>query len=147
MAERSTDADLVRVRINSFGVKETDGCIANLRAGTTNFSVGAPGIFYLKKNKVSGFVFKVQANYGPPKHPRPRCLLSRLASAILPAAMKLTHVRSKKVMSVTNPVNVPCRRRASWQRKAWGRLNIIGISHHGQLRIGDTLDRRRSDPR
>ena len=51
--------------------------------------------------------------------------------------MKLTHVRSKKQMSVTNPVLFLAADR-ELAEEAWAG-DIIGIPNHGQLRIGDTL--------
>jgi len=51
--------------------------------------------------------------------------------------MKLTHVRSKKVMSVSNPVLFLAADR-ELAEEAWAG-DIIGIPNHGQLRIGDTL--------
>ena len=51
--------------------------------------------------------------------------------------MKLTHVRSKKQMSISNPVLFLAADR-ELAEEAWAG-DIIGIPNHGQLRIGDTL--------
>jgi peptide chain release factor 3 len=51
--------------------------------------------------------------------------------------MKLTHVRSKKVMAVTNPVLFLAADR-ELAEEAWAG-DIMGIPNHGQLRIGDAL--------
>jgi peptide chain release factor 3 len=51
--------------------------------------------------------------------------------------MKLTHVRSKKPMTITNPVMFLASDR-ELAEEAWAG-DIIGIPNHGQLRIGDTL--------
>ena len=85
--------------------------------------------------KVAGFVFKVQANMDP-KH-RDRVAFLRIASGHFKRGMKLTHVRSKKQMSVTNPVLFLAADR-ELAEEAWAG-DIIGIPNHGQLRIGDTL--------
>jgi peptide chain release factor 3 len=85
--------------------------------------------------KVSGFVFKVQANMDP-KH-RDRVAFVRLASGHFTRGMKLHHVRSKKPMAVTNPVLFLAADR-ELAEEAWAG-DIIGIPNHGQLRIGDTL--------
>src|SRR5690606_39003049 len=85
--------------------------------------------------KVTGFVFKVQANMDP-KH-RDRVAFVRLASGHFERGMKLTHVRSKKVMAVTNPVLFLAADR-ELADEAWAG-DIMGIPNHGQLRIGDTL--------
>jgi len=84
---------------------------------------------------VSGFVFKVQANMDP-KH-RDRVAFVRLASGHFERGMKLTHVRSKKQMSISNPVMFLAADR-ELAEEGWAG-DIIGIPNHGQLRIGDTL--------
>ncbi|HGG64790.1 MAG TPA: peptide chain release factor 3, partial [Rhodobacteraceae bacterium] len=88
-----------------------------------------------EEKKVAGFVFKVQANMDA-KH-RDRVAFVRLASGHFKRGMKLTHVRSKKVMSVSNPVLFLAADR-ELAEEAWAG-DIIGIPNHGQLRIGDTL--------
>jgi len=80
-------------------------------------------------------VFKVQANMDP-KH-RDRVAFVRLASGHFERGMKLTHVRSKKQMAITNPVLFLAADR-ELAEEAWAG-DIIGIPNHGQLRIGDTL--------
>jgi peptide chain release factor 3 len=80
-------------------------------------------------------VFKVQANMDP-KH-RDRVAFVRMASGHFIRGMKLTHVRSKKPMTITNPVLFLASDR-ELADEAWAG-DIIGIPNHGQLRIGDTL--------
>ena len=58
--------------------------------------------------------------------------------------MKLTHVRSKKQMSISNPVLFLAADR-ELAEEAWAG-DIIGIPNHGQLRIGDTLTEGRNAP-
>ena len=71
-----------------------------------------------------------------PKH-RDRVAFVRLSSGHFKRGMKLTHVRTKKVMTVSNPVLFLASDR-SLAEEAWAG-DIIGIPNHGQLRIGDTL--------
>jgi peptide chain release factor 3 len=80
-------------------------------------------------------VFKVQANMDP-KH-RDRVAFVRMASGHFKRGMKLTHVRSKKPMAISNPVLFLASDR-ELADEAWAG-DIIGIPNHGQLRIGDTL--------
>ena len=61
----------------------------------------------------------------------------RLASGHFKRGMKLTHVRTKKPMAVSNPVLFLASDR-ELAEEAWAG-DIIGIPNHGQLRIGDTL--------
>jgi peptide chain release factor 3 len=88
-----------------------------------------------EEHAVTGFVFKVQANMDP-KH-RDRVAFVRLASGHFERGMKLTHVRSKKVMAIPNPVMFLAADR-ELAEEAWAG-DIIGIPNHGQLRIGDAL--------
>ena len=87
------------------------------------------------ESKVSGFVFKVQANMDP-KH-RDRVAFLRLCSGHFKRGMKLTHVRSGKPMAISNPVMFLASEREVLD-DAWAG-DIIGIPNHGQLRIGDAL--------
>ena len=120
--------------INSFGVKE-------LMEGIGRFGPqpqpqkASPRQIAPDENKVSGFVFKVQANMDP-KH-RDRVAFVRLSSGHFNRGMKLTHVRTKKPMSISAPVLFLASNR-ELAEEAWAG-DIIGIPNHGQLRIGDTL--------
>ncbi|MGY3439571.1 MULTISPECIES: peptide chain release factor 3 [unclassified Marinovum] len=120
--------------INSFGVKE-------LMEGIGQYGPqpqpqrATPRYILPEETKVSGFVFKVQANMDP-KH-RDRVAFVRMASGHFKRGMKLTHVRTKKPMAVSNPVLFLASDR-ELAEEAWAG-DIIGIPNHGQLRIGDTL--------
>ncbi|MEM1074276.1 MAG: peptide chain release factor 3 [Pseudomonadota bacterium] len=120
--------------INSFGVKELMDGIANY-GPQPQVQSAEPRQILPEENKVAGFVFKVQANMDP-KH-RDRVAFVRLASGHFNRGMKLTHVRSKKPMAITNPVMFLASDR-ELAEEAWAG-DIIGIPNHGQLRIGDTL--------
>ncbi|WP_116084696.1 peptide chain release factor 3 [Tropicimonas sp. IMCC34011] len=120
--------------INSFGVKELMDGIANYGPEPQPTSA-EPRQIAPEEEKVSGFVFKVQANMDP-KH-RDRVAFLRMSSGHFTRGMKLTHVRSKKPMTVSNPVLFLASDR-ELADEAWAG-DIIGIPNHGQLRIGDTL--------
>jgi len=120
--------------INSFGVKELMDGIANY-GPEPQPQQAAPRPIAPEESKVVGFVFKVQANMDP-KH-RDRVAFVRLASGHFKRGMKLTHVRTKKPMAISNPVLFLASDR-ELAEEAWGG-DIIGIPNHGQLRIGDTL--------
>jgi peptide chain release factor 3 len=120
--------------INSFGVQE-------LMDGLGNFGPepllreAEPRSINAFEESVSGFVFKVQANMDP-KH-RDRVAFVRICSGHFKRGMKLMHVRSKKVMAISNPVLFLAADR-ELAEEAWAG-DIIGIPNHGQLRIGDAL--------
>jgi peptide chain release factor 3 len=120
--------------INSFGVKELmDGIGAY--APEPQVQAAEPRQIAPEEDKVTGFVFKVQANMDP-KH-RDRIAFVRLASGHFRRGMKLTHVRSKKALTISSPMLFLAADR-ELAEEAWAG-DIIGIPNHGQLRIGDTL--------
>ena len=120
--------------INSFGVKELMNGIAKF-GPEPQIQSAQPRNVAPEETKVSGFVFKVQANMDP-KH-RDRVAFVRMASGHFKRGMKLLHVRSKKPMAISNPVLFLASDR-ELAEEAWAG-DIIGIPNHGQLRIGDTL--------
>jgi len=120
--------------INSFGVKELMDGIGEFGPVPQPQSA-EPRQIAPDETKVSGFVFKVQANMDP-KH-RDRVAFVRMASGHFKRGMKLLHVRSKKPMAISNPVLFLASDR-ELAEEAWAG-DIIGIPNHGQLRIGDTL--------
>ncbi|MEQ3711655.1 MAG: peptide chain release factor 3 [Tateyamaria sp.] len=120
--------------INSFGVKELMDGIATY-GPQPQIQSAEPRQILPEETKVSGFVFKVQANMDP-KH-RDRVAFVRMASGHFKRGMKLTHVRTKKPMAISNPVMFLASDR-ELAEEAWAG-DIMGIPNHGQLRIGDTL--------
>jgi peptide chain release factor 3 len=87
------------------------------------------------ESKVTGFVFKVQANMDP--NHRDRIAFVRLCSGHFRRGAKLFHVRTQKPMAVNNAVLFLARDRELAEDAFAG--DIIGIPNHGTLRIGDTL--------
>lgn len=85
--------------------------------------------------KVSGFVFKIQANMDP-KH-RDRVAFVRLCSGHFKRGIRLKQVRTGKSIAVHNPVMFMAGEREVAD-DAWPG-DIIGIPNHGQLTIGETL--------
>ncbi len=87
------------------------------------------------ESRVTGFVFKVQANMDP-KH-RDRVAFVRLCSGHFRRGMKLLHVRSGKTLNVHNPMLFLAQDRELAEEAHAG--DILGLPNHGALRIGDTL--------
>jgi peptide chain release factor 3 len=87
------------------------------------------------EDKVTGFVFKVQANMDP--NHRDRIAFVRLCSGHFKRGMKLFHTRSGKQIAVNNAVLFLARDRELAEDAYAG--DIMGIPNHGSLRIGDTL--------
>jgi peptide chain release factor 3 len=87
------------------------------------------------ENKVTGFVFKIQANMDPKHHDR--VAFVRLCSGHFERGMKLSHVRSGATLKAHNPLLFLAQDR-ELAEEAWAG-DIIGLPNHGKLRIGDAL--------
>ena len=85
--------------------------------------------------RVSGFVFKVQANMDP-RH-RDRVAFVRIASGRFRRGARLRLARDGRVITVSNPVFFFARTRELAEEAVAG--DIVGIPNHGQLRVGDSL--------
>ena len=120
--------------INSFGVQELMDGIGTY-GPEPQVCPAEPRQIAPEEKKVSGFVFKVQANMDP-KH-RDRIAFVRLCSGHFKRGMKLTHIRTSKPMAISNPMMFLASDREVTE-EAWAG-DIIGIPNHGQLRIGDAL--------
>lgn len=120
--------------VNNFGVQELLEGLSKLapppRPQPTTERAVTP-----EESKVTGFVFKIQANMDP-KH-RDRIAFFRLSSGHFKKGQKLLHVRSGKTLTIHNPVLFLAQDRATAE-EAWPG-DIIGIPNHGNLRIGDAL--------
>jgi peptide chain release factor 3 len=120
--------------LNSFGVRELMAGMAE-HGPPPQPQSASPRPIAPEEDRVSGFVFKVQANMDP-RH-RDRVAFLRMASGHFRRGMKLAHVRTGKPITVSAPVLFLAADR-ELAEEAWAG-DIIGIPNHGQLRIGDTL--------
>ncbi len=120
--------------INNFGVRELlKGLSSNAPTPQKQPAVGRE--VEPDESKVSGFVFKIQANMDP-KH-RDRIAFVKICSGRFKRGMKMLHVRSGKTLNIHNPVLFLARDRELAEEAFAG--DIIGIPNHGNLRIGDGL--------
>ncbi len=87
------------------------------------------------ESKVSGFVFKVQANMD--SNHRDRVAFLRLCSGHFKRGMKLKQVRVGKDMLVHSPIFFLAQDREIAEEAEPG--DIIGIPNHGTVRVGDTF--------
>lgn len=120
--------------INNFGVRELLLGLAE-HAPAPRAQPADKRSVVPSENKVTGFVFKVQANMDP--NHRDRIAFVRLCSGHFKRGMKLLHTRSGKQLAVNNAVLFLARERELAEDAYAG--DIMGIPNHGSLRIGDTL--------
>ncbi|WP_455482679.1 peptide chain release factor 3 [Bartonella sp. B35(2025)] len=87
------------------------------------------------ESKMTGFIFKIQANMDP--NHRDRIAFLRICSGTLERGMKTKLVRTGKTMTLSAPQFFFARSRQLVNQAYAG--DIVGIPNHGTLRIGDTL--------
>ncbi len=87
------------------------------------------------EDRMTGFVFKIQANMDP--NHRDRIAFLRICSGKLTRGMKAKLVRTGKPISLNTPQFFFAQDR-SIADEAWAG-DVVGIPNHGTLRIGDTL--------
>jgi len=120
--------------VNNFGVRELLDGLA-LYAPSPRPQPTTTRMVDPNEKKVTGVVFKIQANMDP-KH-RDRVAFMRINSGHFKRGMKLKHIRSGKVLNIHNPVLFLAQDREVAEEAVAG--DIIGLPNHGNLRIGDTL--------
>jgi len=87
------------------------------------------------EGKLSGFVFKIQANMDP-RH-RDRIAFMRLCSGRYLKGMKMNHVRIGKAIKIADAVTFNAGERVLVEEAVSG--DIIGLHNHGTIQIGDTF--------
>jgi peptide chain release factor 3 len=120
--------------INNFGVQELLDAFVEQAPGprpraTPSREVAA------EEPKLSGFVFKIQANMDPAH--RDRIAFMRICSGRYSRGMKMHHVRIKRAVTVANALTFMAGERGHVEEAYPG--DIIGLHNHGTIRIGDTF--------
>ncbi len=87
------------------------------------------------ENKLTGFVFKIQANMDPKHHDR--LAFMRIVSGEYQKGMKVLQVSTGKQIKIANAVTFMSRERSSTDIAHAG--DVIGIHNHGGIGIGDTF--------
>ena len=88
-----------------------------------------------REDKMTGFVFKIQANMDP--NHRDRIAFMRVCSGRLVRGMKAKLVRTGKPIALNAPQFFFAQDRSIADEAFAG--DVVGIPNHGTLRIGDTL--------
>ena len=120
--------------INNFGVQElldyfVEYAPSPLARETTSRRVDPV------EEKLTGFVFKIQANMDP-QH-RDRIAFFRVCSGMYKRGMKMPHVRIGRDVQVSNAMTFLASDRGHVEEAYPG--DIIGLHNHGTIRIGDTF--------
>ncbi len=87
------------------------------------------------ESRLSGFVFKIQANMDPGH--RDRIAFMRLCSGRYQRGMRLRHVRLGKEMKVADALTFRAAERSPAEEAYAG--DIIGLHNHGTINIGDSF--------
>ncbi len=88
-----------------------------------------------EEKKLTGFVFKIQANMDPKHHDR--LAFMRIVSGEYKKGMKVLQVATGKQIKIANAVTFMSRERSSAEVAYAG--DVIGIHNHGGITIGDTF--------
>jgi peptide chain release factor 3 len=120
--------------INNFGVRELLDAICSIAPAPLALETKTRTI-QPSEEKVSAFVFKIQANMDP-KH-RDRIAFARICSGHFTKGMKLKNLRLDKNIVVSNPLVFLAAQRNAAEEAYAG--DIVGILNHGNFAIGDGL--------
>jgi peptide chain release factor 3 len=90
--------------------------------------------------KLTGFVFKIQANMDPGH--RDRIAFLRLCSGRYQRGMRVRHVRLNKEMKIADALTFMAADRSQAEQAYAG--DIIGLHNHGTINIGDSFSEARA---
>jgi peptide chain release factor 3 len=120
--------------INNFGIAELLDSFVEHAPGPQSREADCR-IVEPTEEKLTGFVFKIQANMDPAH--RDRIAFMRITSGKFSKGMKLRHVRIKRDVQISNAITFMAREREN-VIEAWPG-DIIGLHNHGTIKIGDTF--------
>ncbi len=126
--------------LKDFGVKDLIDALAEF-APSPRAQEAASRIVKADEPKMTGFVFKIQANMDP--NHRDRIAFMRVCSGKLQRGMRAKLVRTGKPVTLSAPQFFFAQDRSLAEEAFAG--DVVGIPNHGLLRIGDTLERGRGD--
>lgn len=120
--------------VNNFGIQELLEAFIQHAPGPLPHAA-EQRIIHPEEPKLTGVIFKIQANMDP-KH-RDRCAFLRLCSGQFTDGMSVYHVRQKRNFKISNAIRFFSQDRINAEVAYAG--DIIGIRDRGNLIIGDTL--------
>jgi peptide chain release factor 3 len=120
--------------ISNFGVRELlDEFVEHAPAPSRRES--EQRVIEATEDKLTGFVFKIQANMDPGH--RDRIAFMRICSGEFQKGMKVLHVRSGKEMKIPDAITFMAADRQHAETAYPG--DIIGVHNHGTINIGDSF--------
>ncbi|MEO1576586.1 MAG: peptide chain release factor 3, partial [Pseudomonadota bacterium] len=120
--------------IQNFGVRELlDGFVAHA-PGPLPRQAGERSVDPLE-DKLTGFVFKIQANMDPAH--RDRIAFMRVCSGVYEPGMKLHNVRVGRDQRIADALTFMASERQHAENAYAG--DILGLHNHGTINIGDTF--------
>ena len=120
--------------LKDFGVKELIDALAEF-APRPRAQAAASRVVNADEGRMTGFVFKIQANMDP--NHRDRIAFMRVCSGQLRRGMRAKLVRTGKPVTLSAPQFFFAQDRSLAEEAFAG--DVVGIPNHGLLRIGDTL--------
>lgn len=120
--------------ISNFGIQNLlDGFVKY--APTPQARESSSRLVKPNETKLTGFVFKIQANMDPKHHDR--LAFMRIVSGEYKKNMKVLQVSTGKQIKISNAVTFMSRERKSSENAFAG--DVIGIHNHGGISIGDSF--------
>jgi peptide chain release factor 3 len=120
--------------VNNFGVAELLNAFVTHAPGPQSRNATERSV-EAGEQKLTGFVFKIQANMDPGH--RDRIAFMRLCSGRYARGMRMHHVRLKKEIRVADALTFMAADRSAADEAFAG--DIIGLHNHGTINIGDTF--------
>lgn len=120
--------------LRNFGVRDLINALGTF-APAPGSQVAGSRVVEATDERMSAFVFKIQANMDP--NHRDRIAFVRVCSGRLKRGMKARLARTTKQMSLSAPQFFFASQRQLADTAYAG--DVVGIPNHGSLRIGDTL--------
>ncbi|MGL3608289.1 peptide chain release factor 3 [Rhizobium sp. G187] len=120
--------------LRNFGVRDLINALGEF-APPPRDQVADVRTVHASEEKMTAFVFKIQANMDP--NHRDRIAFARICSGKLERGMKAKLARTGKQMGLTAPQFFFASQRQLADTAYAG--DVVGIPNHGTLRIGDTL--------
>ncbi len=120
--------------LHNFGIAEFMDCLIE-HAPPPQMRIAEEREVEATEDKLSGFVFKIQANMDPAH--RDRIAFLRICSGKYQRGMKMRHVRLGRDVQISNAVTFMAGNREQAE-EAWSG-DVIGLHNHGTIQVGDTF--------